>query len=101
MAVGEDVRAEVVNGELVVHMAPNKYTQLFAQRIATYLDVFASARSLGRVSGDMAAFKLKADEQGGIKGARVPDAAYISFDRLPAGAPLDVIPDFAPIWPSK
>jgi Uma2 family endonuclease len=96
LALGENVRAEVVDGELVVHMAPNKGDHgFFAARVAFYLDAFASARSLGRVFGDMTAFKLE-ERGGGIEGARVPDASFVSFERLPPDAPIDVILSVVP-----
>ncbi len=97
LALGEDVRAEVIDGELMIHMTPNRIDHSFyTQRIGTYLDVFVSARKLGRVFGDMAAYKLEADEEGGIKGSLVPDCSFISYERLPADAPINVIPTVAP-----
>ena len=64
--------------------------------IANYLETFVLARDLGRVFSEMTAFKLMVDEEGGIKGAVVPDAAYVSYERLPREAALDVILQVAP-----
>jgi len=44
----------------------------------------------------MTTYKLKVDEEGSIRGARVPDASFVSFERLPADAPLDVMLALAP-----
>jgi len=96
LALGPDVNAEVIDGEIVI-MAANKINHaIYGQQLATYLNVFVLARGLGWVGGDMGAFKLEEYPEGGIKGARVPDVFYISYERLPRDASLSIIPDFAP-----
>lgn len=93
----EDVRAEVVDGEIVIDMTPNKMNHsLYGSRMVIFLGAFVNARNLGWVGGDMTAFKLEDDPSGGIKGARVPDVYYVSYDRLPPGSDLDILPSFAP-----
>lgn len=92
LALGEDVRAEVIDGEMVIQMSSNYGEHGFHTiLLAGYLTAFVRAHKLGRVFGDMTAFKFEEFPEGGIKGARVPDAAYVSYERLPADAPLDVI----------
>jgi len=96
LALGPDVNAEVIDGEIVI-MAANKIDHsIYGQRLASYLDLFAGTRNLGWVGGDMAAFKLEEYPDGGIKGARVPDVFYVSYERLPRDASLSVIPTLAP-----
>lgn len=96
LALG-DVRAEVIDGEIVTDMTPNKMDHsMYAQRLGTYLDTFVGIRHLGRTGGDMTAFKLEQDPDGGIKGALVPDVFYVSFDRLPPDADIAILPQFAP-----
>src|SRR5262245_12400276 len=92
LALGEDVRAEVIDGELVKQMSPNYGDHGFHAGLKLiYLGTFGRARKLGRVFGDMTALKFEEYPEGGIKGARVPDAAYVSYERLPVDAPLDVV----------
>jgi len=97
LALGEDVRAEVIDGELVIQMSPNlKDHAFYVQRLGTYFDNFVSARKLGTVFGDNALYKLEETLEGGIRGARVPDLSFVSYERLPADAPMDEIPLLAP-----
>lgn len=97
LALGEDVLAEVIDGEIVIDMSPNKVDHSFyGQRIGTYLDVFVSTRNLGRVFGDMATFRLSGNDEASIQIARVPDVSYVSYERLPPDASLDVILNLAP-----
>src|SRR5215213_1502802 len=92
LALGEDVNAEVIDGELVIQMSPNYGEHGFhAGLMLSYLTAFVRAHKLGRVFGDTTAFKLEEYPAGGIKGARVPDVAYVSYERLPADAELNVI----------
>ena len=97
LSYGDHVRAEVVDGEIVIDMTANKMDHsIYGMQLGTYLNVFVGMRQLGRVGGDMAAFKLEEYPQGGIKGARVPDLFYVSFQRWSADSPIDLVPAFAP-----
>ena len=69
LALGPDVNAEVVEGEIIVMTANKMDHTIYGLRIATYLSIFVDTRSLGWVGGDMAAFKLEEYPEGGIKGA--------------------------------
>jgi Uma2 family endonuclease len=44
----------------------------------------------------MTAFKLSEDQEGGLRGARVPDVSFVSFDRLPPDASLETVLNLAP-----
>jgi Uma2 family endonuclease len=97
LALGDDVRAEVEDGEIVIDMTPNKMDHtIYGTQLLVYLNTFVRLRNLGWVGGDMTAFKLEEDPTGGIKGARVPDLFYISYQRLPADADIAILPSFAP-----
>lgn|SRR5574341_1151053 len=93
LAPGEDVRVEVINGELIIYpMTANKAQHgATGANIISFLSIFVKARKLGRVFSDMTAFKLKLDDEGGIKGALVPDAAFVSIERMALDEPLNVI----------
>jgi Uma2 family endonuclease len=99
LALGPKVRAEVVNGELITDMTPNKADHSFySAQVILYLGFYVKLKRIGRVFGDMMALKLDASEESGIRGARVPDAAYFSYERLAVDAPLDIFPTIAPEW---
>ncbi len=94
LALG-DTNAEVIDGEIVVMTANKIDHTIYGLQIAMYLNVFVRLRNLGWVGG-MAAFKLEEYPEGGIKGARVPDVFYVSYERLPRDASLSIIPAFPP-----
>jgi Uma2 family endonuclease len=97
LALGEDVRAEVIDGEIVIESTPQPvYHSLYAQRMATFINVFVSVHNLGRVFGAMTLYKLTVTDDKTITLARVPDVSYVSYERLPADASLDVILDIGP-----
>lgn len=96
LALG-DVRAEVIDGEMVIDMTPNKMDHtLYGLQMGTYLNIFVRLRNLGWVGGDMTAFKLDENTEAGIKGALVPDVYFISYARLPPDADIAILPTFAP-----
>ena len=96
LALG-DVRAEVIDGQLVIDMTPNKMDHtLYGLQLGTYLNIFVRLRNLGWVGGDMTAFKLDESAEAGIKGALVPDVYFISYNRLPPDADIEIVPTFAP-----
>ena len=95
LALG-DVNAEVIDGEIVIANPTTIDHTIYGSVIGTYLNVFVGVHDLGWVGGDMAAFKLEEYPEGGIKGARVPDVFYVSYERLPRDASLSIIPAFSP-----
>lgn len=98
LAVGDKVKAEVIDGELIIYpMTPSKAEYGIAGVFLSFiLNGFIIPRGLGRVFNDMTAFKMAEDDEGGIKGALVPDVSFVSFDKLPPDADLDVVAHVIP-----
>ncbi len=96
LSLGEDVSAEIIEGE-IIEMAPTKWQHgIIGKRLGTYLDLFVETRRLGIVNQDSVAFKLEEDTEG-IKGARVPDLAFSSWERIDEHKDdFNIIPDWAP-----
>ena len=96
LALGSDVNAEIIDGELVI-MSPNKgeHGHLEA-RISGFLLNFTGARKLGRVFSDTTAFILRENPGQGLKDSRVPDVSYVSYERLPLDAILKELLHVAP-----
>lgn len=88
---------EVVNGEVVEIPPMSGFASEVANRIRDHLVVYAAARRSGRSRNDML-FRVPLPEDRTRK--RVPDVAFVSFDRWPEdrpmpykGDPVDVVPD--------
>jgi len=98
LALGSDVKAEVRNGELIIYpMSPNKLEHgAYSAQLVGFLKAFNAPRALGRIFTEMTAFNLEVDSTGGIKDSVAPDVAFVSFERLPADASLDMIARVAP-----
>ena len=96
LALGSDVNAEIIDGELVI-MSPNRGQHgKLAIRIAGFLLDFADARNLGHVFGDSTAFVLRENPDHSLRDSKVPDLSYVSYERLPEDAELDVLLRLAP-----
>lgn len=96
LALGGDVRAEVYDGEIVID--ETVYTLAYSLCISllrAYLGVYVSTHRLGWV-GDMVVFKLDETIEQGIKTAYTPITSYVSSQRLPPDANLEILPPFAP-----
>lgn len=76
MRLGSDARVEVVDGEIVNLPPTGFYHQLIAGNIFRILDAHVTPNQLGLMITDGLLFLLDKDSAG-IKGARVPDVAYI------------------------
>ena len=80
----DDVPAERV----LLHPAPGTATELLAVALASFLRAFVVPRNLGLVSGPDGSMRLA---QGLV---RIPDVAYISWDRLPGRkVPTAAVPE--------
>jgi len=89
----EDRLCELVDGTLV-EKAMGYLESLIAARIIVLLSKFVSPRKLGLVSAPDGMMRILA------RRVRIPDVAFVSFDRLPGGeiptAPIpDLVPDLA------
>src|SRR5574341_159943 len=96
MALGEDVRAEIIDGELVI-MSPNKggHGEIIAV-LLEFLGIFVRLHRLGRLFSENTGFMAEFDEAGNLIRARMPDVAYVSFERLPVNASPWTLFTFAP-----
>lgn len=89
-------RAYVIDGELTT-MSPNKVNHSFyGLRIGSYLNAFVHSRKLGRAFGDNGAYIPEKDKRGGLKNALVPDASFVSYEKLPPDASINRTLPFAP-----
>jgi Uma2 family endonuclease len=98
MALGEDARVEILDGE-VVEMSPNGLQQhIIASNIQYLLHAHVVAHALGMVFPDGLLYMLDANASG-VKGAQVPDVSFIRKGRLPADydlrRPFPGAPDLA------
>ncbi len=76
----EDVRAEWVNGEVIVHMPPKRLHQLLVGFLDRIIGLFVAVFDLGEVH--VAPFEVRLDPNGP---SREPDLLFLSkahFDRL-------------------
>lgn len=96
LVLGEDVNAEVIDGELVIMPAAKPDHGLYGSRVNTFFTVYLSIHPVGRAFSDQTAYITKLGPRGSIKDSLVPDVSYVSFERLPADTPLDVMLRIAP-----
>ena len=97
LALGEDVNAEIKDGELII-MSPNRANHgFFGAQLIGLLRAYLSVRNIGRVFGDNTTYILKENPgQHILKDAKVPDVSYVSYERLPEDAALDQLLRLAP-----
>lgn len=92
-----DQRLELSEGELIVMSPSGGNHGIIAMQIGWIIKSFVEAQKLGHVFGAETGFVLDA-ATGSAYTLRAPDVAYVSRDRLPAGAPdgfLPLAPDLA------
>lgn len=73
----EDVHAEWVDGEVVIHMPPKEWHQKVTTLLTTLLQMYVEFFSLGRVLG--APFEMKLQPEGP---AREPDVLFVGREHL-------------------
>jgi Uma2 family endonuclease len=96
LALGSDVNAEIIDGELVI-MSPNEAQHgQHGSTILTLLKTFVTARKLGRVFADGTAYILRENPDHSLRDSKVPDVSYVSFTRLAADASLKQVLRLAP-----
>lgn len=96
LALGEDVNAEVIDGELFI-MSPNKAVHgVIGSRISSLLSAFVASRKLGRILADGTAYVLRKEGKNILKDSLVPDVSYLNYARFPEDAELDVLLTLAP-----
>jgi Uma2 family endonuclease len=83
MALGSDARVEVVNGELVEMVPVGGLHHLVGGNIHDLFKTPVTKIKLGLVFFDGLIYLLH-KEEGGIKGARVPDVSFIRKADIPA-----------------
>ena len=77
----EDVKAELVRGELVVTPPPGGPHGRAGTNLVVMLSVYVNPRKLGSVFGDSVGYELAQLP----RTVRVPDASFVRADRLPPG----------------
>jgi len=96
LALGKHVKTWVRDGELII-LSPNKAEHgAHNAKVVNFLATFVVVRDLGRIFTEMTTFNLEVDSEGGIKDSVAPDIAFVSYERLPRDASLDLIPRVAP-----
>jgi Uma2 family endonuclease len=86
----EDRLYELVDGVLVQKTAGFK-DSVIAGNIATFLNIFVRPRALGMVAGAGGTIQLE------LNLVRIPDASFISWERLPGGEiPKEPVPLLVP-----
>jgi Uma2 family endonuclease len=98
MALGEDARVEIVDGE-IVEMTPNGILHLFVGgNVYDVVKPFVVEHGLGYVFSDGLICILDITQRG-IKGAQVPDVCFIRKGRIPKdfdlSRPFPGAPDLA------
>lgn len=88
----EDVKAELVRGELRVSAPPGSPHAFAVANLLERLLVHVSARKLGRAFGDGVGYELVQLP----RTVRVPDASFVRADRLPATGVKHGLLKFAP-----
>jgi len=86
-----DLRLELSEGELIVMSPAGGSHGIVAMQIGWIIKSFVEAQGLGFVFGAETGFVLDT-QTGGAYTLRAPDVAYVSRDRLPAGAPDRYVP---------
>jgi Uma2 family endonuclease len=87
-----DKRFELVDGELVEVPGVSALHSLIAELVLRLVGAHARARSLGIALGDNTSYILRRDPDL----VRVPDASFISWDRVPREVPAEGYWPFAP-----
>ena len=83
LTYAQDRACELIDGTLVEK--PVGYLEsLIAGRLITFLNIYILPRNLGLVSGEQGMMRLSTGR------IRMPDVAYVSFDRLPGRRPPTV-----------
>ena len=96
LALGSDVNAEVINGELVI-MSPNEAQHgQYSGTIYSFVRAFVTSRKLGWAFNDGTTYILRENPDHSLKDSKVPDVSYVSYDRLPADASLKQLLRLAP-----
>jgi Uma2 family endonuclease len=89
MALGSDVRVEVIEGE-IVEMSPVGGThQFIAGNVFRLLDAFVRQHQLGYVMPDGLLYLLDVDTKH-LRGALVPDVSFIRKSSIPADWNMDL-----------
>lgn len=96
LTLGADVKAEVIDGEVIVVAPTYQAHGVVGGLIVFYLNAFVRPRNLGLVMQDSVAYRLEGPESG-LKNVRVPDVSYVAWERVPEDAgDFQLMPDYAP-----
>jgi Uma2 family endonuclease len=96
LALGSDVNAEIIDGELVI-MSPNEAQHgQFSGTVFFFLRAFVLSRKLGWAFNDGTAYILRENPDHSLRDSKVPDVSYVSYDRLPPDASLKQVLRLAP-----
>jgi len=88
MALGSDARIEVIDGEIVEKSPAGGRHHFIGGNIHDALKDFVKPKALGYVFMDGLLFLLRKEGRG-IKGAQVPDVAYVRKADLPSNWNID------------
>lgn len=88
MALGSDARIEVIDGEIVQMSPVGGRHHFIGGNIYRVLDRHVMERDLGHVFMDGLLFLLRKEGRG-IKGAQVPDVAFVRKTDIPANWNID------------
>ena len=98
LALGEDARIEIINGEVVEKPVAGVGHGIFGSNLYDILKPFVKARKLGAVFYDGVTY-LMFSQAGGLKDSFVPDVSFIRAENIigmiDIMKPYPGIPDFA------
>jgi Uma2 family endonuclease len=96
LALGSDVNAEIIDGELVI-MSPNEAQHgQYSGTIYSFVRAFVTSRKLGWTFNDGTAYILRENPDHSLRDSKVPDVSYVSYERLPTDASLKQVLRLAP-----
>jgi Uma2 family endonuclease len=82
LAMGEDARVEIIEGELVAMTAAGGVHQIIAGNIIRILDAYVVRHDLGVVFPDGMTYLMNSPAKG-LKDSFVPDVSYIKHENVP------------------
>jgi Uma2 family endonuclease len=82
LAMGEDARVEIIEGELVQMTAAGGIHQIIAGNIIRILDAYVVKHDTGVVFPDGMTYLMNSPAKG-LKDSFVPDISYINHDNVP------------------
>lgn len=91
MCLGDGLRGELIRGVFCEMSQPGLRHGQLAMRLGMHVGNFVESRDLGVVLGEFGVLLERGPDT-----VRAPDAAYISYDRLPKGGVTDRFAEIVP-----